>query len=69
MSAEEKELKKLKGDIKEDLRELFESYLKVFDYDIPEANDKEASALIVNTMQSALEELKDDIINGKYDNF
>jgi len=69
MTPEEKELLKLKDDIKEDLKDLFKKYLKTFDHDIPEANDREAAVLIVTTMQNALEELKCDIVEGKYDHF
>jgi len=69
MTPEEKELLKLKDDIKEDLKDLFKKYLKTFDHDIPEPDDREAAVLIVTTMQSALEELKCEIVEGKYDNF
>lgn len=69
LDPEVKEFLKLKDDIKEDLRELFEKYLKIFDWDIPEANDIEASVLILSQMQKALDEIKEDVKNGKYANF
>jgi len=69
MKPEEKELVKLKDSIKDELRDIFEKNLKVFDLDIPEADDLVASKLIVSTMQMALDELKDDINSGKYSNY
>jgi hypothetical protein len=69
MIPEEKELLKLKDDIKSDLEELFKKYLKVFDWDIPEANDNEASKLILNVMKEAIYKLDEDIKSGKFSNF
>jgi len=69
MKPEEKELIKLRASIKDELRDIFEKNLKIFDWDIPEADDVEASKLISEVMQTALDELKDDINSGKYSNY
>jgi ribosomal protein S2 len=43
--------------------------MKIFDWDIPENDDRKSAELIVQTMQEALDEVKQEIADGKYDNY
>jgi hypothetical protein len=55
---EKKEIAKLKSDIKEDIKSIFENYLSVSGWDVPE-NDENASArLILNAIKEAVSELE-----------
>ena len=69
MTPEEKEIVKLKDEIKAELRVIFKANMKIFDWDIPEANDQRAAELIVATMQEALDEIKTEVANGEYANY
>ena len=69
MTPEEKEIAKLKDEIKAELRVIFKANMKIFDWDIPEANDQRAAELIVATMQEALDEIKTEVTNGEYANY
>ncbi len=69
MTPEEKEIAKLKDEIKAELRVIFKANMKIFDWDIPEANDQRAAELIVATMQEALDEIKTEVANGEYANY
>ncbi len=69
MTPEEKEIAKLKDEIKAELRVIFKANMKIFDWDIPEANDQKATELIVATMQEALDEIKTEVANGEYANY
>ena len=69
MSAETKEIAKLKSDIKEELKDILEKNLKISDWDIPEADDKELATKIVDILQEALNELKKEVQEGDYNNY
>ncbi len=69
MSPEEKEYLKMKDEISDDVRGLFEAYLKVFDWDIPEDDDKKAASLVLKAIKEAVEQIEEDVKNGKYNNF
>jgi hypothetical protein len=43
--------------------------MKIFDWDIPENDDRKSAELIIETMQKALDKIKADIQSGKYDNY
>jgi hypothetical protein len=43
--------------------------MKITDWDVPEADDREGAEIIVDMMQEALDSIKKDIQNGKYDNY
>lgn len=69
MTPLEQELKKMQGEITRDLREVFEANMKIFDWDIPENDDKKSAELIIDVMQKAMDGLKSEIKAGKYDNY
>jgi hypothetical protein len=69
MDAQHKELERHKDEIESNVREVFESTLKMFDRDIPENDDRESARLILAAMEEAIAKLKADVEAGRYDNF
>ncbi|MCF6205713.1 MAG: hypothetical protein L3J47_02295 [Sulfurovum sp.] len=69
MTPQEKEIEKMRESIKTELRLIFKANMKIFDWDIPENDDRKSAELIVQTMQEALDEVKQEINDGKYDNY
>jgi len=69
MTPQEQEIEKMRSSIKKELRLIFKANMKIFDWDIPENDDKRSAELIVQTMQEALDEVKQEIKDGKYDNY
>jgi hypothetical protein len=69
MTPEEKEIEKMKSSIKTELRLIFKANMKIFDWDIPENNDRKSAELISSVMQDALDELKQEIAEGKFDQY
>ncbi len=69
MTPQEKEIEKMRESIKIELRLIFKANMKIFDWDIPENDDRKSAELIVQTMQEALDEVKQEINDGKYDNY
>ncbi len=43
--------------------------MKIFDWDIPENDDKKSAQLIIDIMQKAMDGLKSEIDAGKYNNY
>jgi len=64
-----KELQSRRGEIRKSLKMLFETNMKITDWDIPEADDKKAAQMLTDIIQEELDELKSAIKNGKYDNY
>ena len=69
MRVEEKEIEAIKSEIAKEIRAIFKANMKIFDWDIPENDGREAATLIIDTMQKALDELKAEVKDGKYDNY
>jgi len=69
MTPQEQEIEKMRSSIKKELRLIFKANMKIFDWDIPENDDRKSAELIVQTMQEALDEVKQEIADGKYDNY
>ena len=69
MKVEEKEYLKMKDEIKDDVKAIFEANLKVFDWDIPEDDDKLSAKLVLKAMKEAMSELEEAVNEGKYNNF
>lgn len=55
---ENKEASKLKDDIKEDVKSVFEKYLSVSGWDIPENDEKASAKLIIGIIKEAVNELE-----------
>jgi uncharacterized protein (UPF0335 family) len=58
---EKKEVAKLKSDIKSDIKSVYENYLSVSGWDVPE-NDENASArLILDAIKEAVKEIEESL--------
>ena len=69
MTPQEKELEAMRGEIEKEIRAIFKANMKIFDWDIPENDDRRSAQLIIETMQESLNTLKAEIVDGKYDNY
>ena len=65
----EKDLSSRKDSIRNELESLFKSNLRVTDYNVPEADDQDASEILVSILQDKLNEIKKDVKAGKYRNY
>ena len=62
MDALEKELASRYDEIKKELKALFEANAHITGWDVPEVDDEKAKRLLLETMQRALDELKEEIL-------
>ncbi|SFV52091.1 hypothetical protein MNB_SV-6-1351 [hydrothermal vent metagenome] len=69
MTPQEQEIDKMKREIKKEVFLAFKSNMKIFDWDIPENNDRKSAELIIAVMQEAIDELKEEIANGNFDQY
>jgi len=69
MTPQEQEIKKMRSEITKEMRAVFKANMKVFDWDIPENDDRRSAELILRVMQDSLEDLQTEVSNGKYDNY
>ncbi len=69
MDAVEKELAERKSSIKKELEILFKANMKFTDWDVPEADDTKAARIILSIMREKLDEIEQDINEGKYENY
>ena len=64
-----KELESRRKEIAGELKLLFKANMKITDWDVPEADDREAAKMLLQIMQEELDKLKFEIESGKYDNY
>lgn len=64
-----KELAVRKAEIEKEIELLFKANMKITDWDVPEANDKEAAEIILNVMDKKIQAIRKDVENGKYTNY
>ena len=69
MTPQEQEINKMRDEIKKEVRLAFQSNMKIFDWDIPENDDRKSAELIIAVMQEAIDELKQEIANGNFDQY
>ncbi len=69
MDAQRREYEKMKGEIETEIRAIFKANMKIFDWDIPENDQRESARLIVTAMEEAIDRLKEEIEAGTYDNY
>ena len=69
MNATTKGVEALKNEIRLEVRGIFNMNMKFEGWSVPEANEKQAAGHILNIMQKAIDELKDEIDSGKYNNY
>ena len=58
MTPLEKELAKMQSSIKKEMKLIYNANMHIFDWDLPENDEQQATRLILDTMQKALDELK-----------
>lgn len=66
MDAIHQEFEKRKEEIKEGMKLLFKANMTITDWDVPEVNDMDAAKILIAIMQESLDEIKEDIAEGKY---
>jgi len=69
MTPQEQEINKMKSEIKKEVRLAFKANMKIFDWDIPENDDRKSAELIIEVMQEAINELKQEIANGDFNQY
>jgi len=69
MEAIKKELESRRGEIETAIELLFKTNMKITDWDVPEADDKEAAKILLDMMQQKLDAIKADIEAGNYNNY
>ncbi len=67
MDAVIKDLISRKSEIQAEVEAIFKTNMKITDWNIPEANDKEAAKVILDIIQDKLDTIKADVAAGKYD--
>ncbi len=65
----EKDLTSRKKSIKDELESLFKSNLRITDFNVPEADDQDASEILISILEEKLAEIKDDVSKGKYKDY
>ncbi len=63
MDAIQKELQSRKSEIKKEMKLLFNANNRITEWDVPEANEKEAAQMLLDIMQEALDEIKAEVLS------
>jgi len=63
MDAVQKELQSRKKEIKKEMKLLFNANNRITEWDVPETNEKEAAQMLLDIMQEALDEIKEEILS------
>lgn len=58
---EKKEVAKLKSDIKADIKSVFEKYLSVSSWDVPENDENVSARLILDAIKETLREIEESL--------
>ncbi len=66
MDVVEKELHSRKKEIDKELKFLFKANMKITGWDVPEPDNKKAADILVGILQESLDEIKEDVKNGRY---
>ncbi len=69
MTPQEQEIEKMQNEIIKELRAVFKGNMKIFDWDIPENDDRKSAELIIDVMQNAMDVLQKEIKEGKFDQY
>ena len=65
----EKELLSRKSEIQNGVDLLFKANMKITDWDVPEADDKEAAKILLDMIQERVDQIRSDVEAGKYNNY
>jgi len=66
-TATQKDIESRQEVIENELLGLFESNLKITDWNVPEADDRNAAKMLLDIIQTKLDTIKQDVEDGKYD--
>ena len=67
MQAVIKELESRKIEIQKEVELLFKANMKITDWDIPEADDKQAANILLDMIQEKVDALREEVASGNYD--
>lgn len=67
MDAIEKELISRKAEIELAVELLFKANMKITDWDVPEADDKEGAKILLDMIQEKVDVIRADVNAGRYD--
>jgi len=67
MDVIQKELTSRKSEIQKEVELLFKANMKITDWDVPEADDKEGAKILLDMIQEQVDHIRKDIEAGKYD--
>ena len=67
MQAIIKELASRKEEIQKELELLFKTNMKITDWDVPEADDKQAANVLLDMIQEKVDALREEVASGRYD--
>lgn len=69
MNAIEKELASRRKEIEVAVELFFKTNMKITDWDVPEADDKEAAIQLLDIIQAKLDTIRADVLAGRYNNY
>ena len=67
MDAIQKELVSRKTEIQAAVELLFKANMKITDWDVPEADDKEGAKILLDMIQEKIDTIRAEVEAGKYD--
>lgn len=67
MQAIIKELESRKSEIQKEVELLFKANMKITDWDVPEADDKQAAKILLDMIQEKVDALREEVAGGRYD--
>jgi len=65
----EKDLINREDEIRDELESMFKSNLKITDWNVPEPDDQSASEILIEILEKKLQEIKQDVKDGKYKDY
>jgi len=69
MDAIHQELMSRKKEIQLAVELLFKTNMKITDWDVPEADDKEGAKILLDMIQEKIDALRSDVEAGRYNNY
>ena len=69
MNTIQKELASRKKEIQGAVELFFKSNMKITDWDVPEANDREAAVMLLDIIQEKIDTIREDVLAGRYNEY
>lgn len=67
MDSIQKEMVSRKREIQGEIEVFFKANMKITDWDVPEADDKEGAKILLDMMQEKIDAIRAEVEAGKYD--